>query len=469
MGPGKLSVAVVAILLSLGTHHIAGQNCDVFEYSPFGQENKQGACSGLGVCLDGVNCECDPGFTGLSDIINTDGIDCHVNINLLKGFWALNLLLATGTFVYSAPRIVERCRIHMQLKKTRREAGRKLTWRNNRALAANLVGSVGCTVSMTLFAILQLARDDERIGVTFGATLFFAMSRTCFYGAVWLYQPALLRSSLTGKRNVRWIVEFNEKASLVSCGFAALISFAPFLCFFEEDGTGPVHVAAYYILMIGTLVQLVFFGAQALYVKQNVRKVLLESYSVAPSATTLELIAAISAIQMETFRQCVAQFCIYAGFTFSGRLLNSHVYFLPFGWLAYVVIAKKLTFTHIRITGSSSSSKRGGTTVGSVANSSSKYNNAESSVLMSSSYGSSVVVESKPKAFKEGQFKEKKLVDKSSKTKAKPSNEESQYKEKISRVETNSSSGSVSSTKEKRYQKQRYKPTRSPSVDSLDV
>mmetsp|Transcript_9033 Transcript_9033/g.15892 ORF Transcript_9033/g.15892 Transcript_9033/m.15892 type:complete len:443 (-) Transcript_9033:243-1571(-) len=372
-------IAATGLLVGLGAQHVMAQDCDVFEYSPFNQVNRQGACSGLGVCLDGVNCQCNPGFTGLSDIINTDGIDCQVNINLLKGFWVLNLLIALGLFTVSVPRILGRYKNHQQLKRLRQESGRKLTWRNNRALAANLVGSVGCTVFMTLFALLQIAKEDERIGVTFGATFLFAITRTCFYAAVWLYQPALLRSTLTGKRSTRRIVEYNDKVAFVNCAFAAVISYAPFFCFLEDDGTGPIHVAAYYVLIVGTMLQLIFFGFEALYVDMKVKKVLLESYRVSPSQSILDLSKAISETQTETFRQCVAQFCIYAAFAFSGRLLNAHVYFLPFGWLAYVILGKRLSFTHIRITGSSESSKRSGTTVDSYANGSSFKQNMESS------------------------------------------------------------------------------------------
>lgn len=73
-------------LLSLSASFIGGEasGCATFDYTIYGEIDKKFECSGHGTCTPNNTCVCDDGWTGLSDIINTEGVDCQISIPAVK-------------------------------------------------------------------------------------------------------------------------------------------------------------------------------------------------------------------------------------------------------------------------------------------------------------------------------------------------------------------------------------------------
>ncbi|GBG34016.1 Hypothetical Protein FCC1311_102392 [Hondaea fermentalgiana] len=66
-------------------------------------------CSGRGSCVN-QSCVCDAGWTGASDIFDTEGLDCQIHTLSLQLLWAAAALAALALWASSVPRVISRVR-----------------------------------------------------------------------------------------------------------------------------------------------------------------------------------------------------------------------------------------------------------------------------------------------------------------------------------------------------------------------
>lgn len=138
-----------------------------------------GACSGHGSCVN-ETCVCTSGWTGRSDLIDTEGLACQVNENVLRGMWGVAAVVAIICFGLSYSKIKQRATDYFATKRRKEAMGKRYTLRNNRGVMASLFHTTLVYPSVLLYALLKEANADERLGLTFGTTLcFFVMKTGC--------------------------------------------------------------------------------------------------------------------------------------------------------------------------------------------------------------------------------------------------------------------------------------------------
>jgi hypothetical protein len=351
------SVAALATALATLERLAAGASvCSTHSFAPsvFGglRENWGGECSGTGQC-DVSNaprvCTCAAGWNGYVDFFDLDGLDCPSNAAALRALWAVNTVIALVMMAKSAPKVMLRWRLHRELVQSKAHEGKKHTIWQNRGLLACLSSLFLCSPSVVVYGLIMQGAPDSRLGRDLGVTLVYAWAKLSFYLSVWLFQPALLHSVLTGKRATASLVKANDVGSLVLCICAGSIGLVPLICYGLSDGRDTTALVCYLITVGGTWIVIALLLCQAIYVKSAIVKVLDQSLSLTKSARTQAIKEALVSVQRENIFQCVYQLIVYSLFLALPWFYSKHAYFFPISAIAYVVLGKKVAFTTIDV------------------------------------------------------------------------------------------------------------------------
>ena len=215
--------------------------------------------------------------TGLSDWVNTDGVDCQINDIAVRGLWGFLILFCIYQQAISASRIYQRYQDFRAYQSAQRERGRRARFRDNRGLIAALTHSFLTFPGIVIYGIIRIAKPDERVGVTATATVFFFVTKTAFYFSGWAFQPALLASILQGqkygRKRIDKLVRLNNRINLGLMFASCLTGAYAFLPLFSGDAKvddiGKIAIMLYYLTMTLTLM---FWGFTFKYVEKQVRK-----------------------------------------------------------------------------------------------------------------------------------------------------------------------------------------------------
>jgi hypothetical protein len=160
--------------------------------------NPLGNCSGAGVCAAG-ECECMPGYTGLSDVVNMQGLDCQIFEPAIVALWGVNLLVTSVVLVISAPQLKARWRQHQANVATQHAgSGRQVSILQNKGLISMAVWVLWVAPSLIALALVRLADSSQRIGITWAITLLFVWLRIGFYTVAYTFQTGLSKSRWRG-------------------------------------------------------------------------------------------------------------------------------------------------------------------------------------------------------------------------------------------------------------------------------
>ncbi len=351
--------AVFATAIQLAS---ASENCTVIDLYPAGlgvlRENIKGPCSQRGQCVNEV-CVCNEGWNGRGDFLDTTGQDCQTGELPVSILWGINLFFQIFFLAKGAPLFWARWKQYQETKATKLAQGRKYSLWNNRGLIACLGFVFVCAPSMIAMAILRIVDTNERIGLTWGATILFALQKLGFYFAVWAFQPALLSTILKGKASTAYLVKINDIGSAILCTFAAAVGMLPLITLFASDGKDTIAMVVYYLVIGGTWLQLTLLFLQARYVKRKVSKALDASYETAPSQRIKDIKAGLVGIQRQNIIQTVVQGTFFMVLTLFPFMYNRHDYWLPASTIGYALVGFKLAKTTVRDT---NASKTGGST-----------------------------------------------------------------------------------------------------------
>lgn len=329
----------------------ASQNCTRIDlmFNPLDVPVRplRGACSGNGQCVL-EECVCEDGYTGRSDFIDTTDQDCQINEDVIQGLWITSLTFTLYCMGRSVQKIYWRWQQHLEAKASASKRGVSYSIRANRGLVATLMHTLVVFPSLVCLAVIKLSVPEERIGLTFGATLFYFTAKVGFYSVVAIYQPAVLQALMLGSGasyETKKLLRQNVAATKVFCALGGVIGALPFITLAASDGRDDLAVAVYYMVMGGTTVQLICLGSLALFLKRRIVAVLDKSIAMSQSEHTLSVKAALVKVENESVLQTSVQTSIFLLFTFYVSFSNCHDYFLPVSWFAYALIGKHVAFT----------------------------------------------------------------------------------------------------------------------------
>ena len=341
-----------ALGLALLATRVSADECsdDVpFAWSSAVARNPLGSCSGRGNCSASGECVCEAGWTGLSDVVNTSGLDCQIHDLTVRLLWAASLLACLVLTALGMPKFRQRYADHMRNVKDKAAINIQLRLVDNRGLLAELAYLLVTVPGLVAMAVTRIAFPEQRIGVTYAMTLLFVVTRSGFYCMVWLYQPALLATLLRGKRgrNMRWLVALADKSIMLYSGFSVLVSAMPLVlvALGGDLGAGPTALAVWYVFTGGIALSLVCNVAVAWYIKQKVMRQLDQSYSVQASPRILELRGTLVRAENTVIFHASVNLVIYVAFCFWPFLYNRFDYWLPVSLLSYSLVGYALANT----------------------------------------------------------------------------------------------------------------------------
>jgi len=323
-------------------------------------ENPFGSCSGNGFC-NNSKCICDKGWTGLSDFVNTEGLDCQIYDPAVRGLWAFDILLASIVLVKSASRVKARWENFLAGRRMARERGRHYTILENKPLIASIFYWFVLFPCLILFAIVRITKSDERVGVTFGVTFFFLMCKFGFYMAGFYFYTSLFEAVLKGAiiRQSGLRTDSLIKANYMFAALGAVISISagilPFISLGLNDFKSSQAIWVSYLIFL--FLSLVWYTAQGVYIRLKVKEVFGLSYKLSKNQTLKEIQNKLEDMQKALIIQASVQMIFFLCFFMVPFLWNKHDYFLPMSWITYVVLGKKLAFTVVDAKGSSELSK----------------------------------------------------------------------------------------------------------------
>jgi len=346
------------------TQRTAYSTCEVnFEIG--GYENIRGECSGKdhGTCnLATELCECEEGFTGRSDWLNTEGLDCQLNVRIYKAFWGLNGAFAILYQFKTFPKMKLRYLEFKEKQKAIQASGKTMNIRQNRGLVAIMFYEFWVFPSLVLCAIVKITMDDERVGITPLITVLFAVVKVGFYfGVAYMFQPSLIRTllqsgSLKRNKKIQRLILVSDTFARINLMFSVTFSFVPFITLFRGGKLDRTAEIAWVIYFGGSIVSLLFYFTQSVYLKYKIVKVLdsIQQNNSQVRETKKKLVKIQTTVMFQTLFQSV----LYSLFLFWPYLWNKHDYFLPLSWLAFILISKELAESHVSSGASSSKGAR---------------------------------------------------------------------------------------------------------------
>lgn len=348
------------LLTFLAAQRTASSTCD-FDFEIGGYNNFRGTCSGHGECINNT-CVCEDGFTGLSDWLNTENLDCQINIKIYKAFWGLNAAFAVLFQFKTFPKMKLRYDEFREKQKAIQASGKSISIRQNRGLVAILFYEFWVFPALLICAAVKIAKDDERVGITPLITVLFAMVKIGFYfGVAYMFQPSLIRTllqsgSLKRNKKIQRLILLSDAFARLNLFFSVTFSFVPFITLFNSEELDRPAEIAWIIYFGGSIVSLLFYFAQAVYLKSKIVKVLdsIQQNNSQVAETKKKLVK----IQKTVMFQSLFQSCLYSLFLFWPYLWNKHDYFLPLSWLAFILISKELAESHVSSGNSSSKGRR---------------------------------------------------------------------------------------------------------------
>uniref|UniRef100_A0A7S3V0N9 EGF-like domain-containing protein n=1 Tax=Aplanochytrium stocchinoi TaxID=215587 RepID=A0A7S3V0N9_9STRA len=352
-----------SVLLLSCVVNLAAASCDTFDYTFYGELDLiHGNCSGRGDCV-AAKCVCDDGWTGLSDLINTDGTDCQINIAAVKALWGVNVFYATFALYKSLPYVKARWDSFQLKRQQKRAIGKTHSIWDARILVACLAHLFICVPSNIALAVLRWTKEDERVGITFASSLFFATGKIGFYTAVYFYSPTLVEMTLKdggdalNRSKLKSLVNKVRAVNLALMFTSFLVGFLPFITYAdggELNGTAEIVYLTYFV---GMVVTIIFNASQSLVSKLKIERLLDRSYAVSKDERLRIMKAKIATMQNSAISNGYVQTLIYMLFIVVPFLYNKHDYFLPISWITYLILGKKMYMATVKDDPSKSASK----------------------------------------------------------------------------------------------------------------
>ncbi|GBG27973.1 Hypothetical Protein FCC1311_041962 [Hondaea fermentalgiana] len=343
---------------------------------------------GNGVCGPAGVCVCESGWTGRSDLLNTEGITCDINNNVIKGLWAANVLLGLFKIIGTRHLLYAKHAQHLQLVEQSNARGKRYTLYDNKGFCAIVVGLLVSFPGTLGVAIIRMVSNYERVGLTWPVTIFFALSKTGFYTAAYLFQPQLLATILRGSKLHRVqdrLVRLAKAWGISNAIVSITLSYVPFITVaLSSDGRDRVAQIVYFVYMAGAWFTMFMLGVQAFVINRRFEALIKDGEARKTSSRSKEsdtsgpvqgranlntqnstrwadIKTRVYRMQREAYMQSLVQGSFYVLFVGMPYLFNKHDYFTPISWMAMHILYERMLKTSIssRANGASTSQLSG--------------------------------------------------------------------------------------------------------------
>lgn len=298
-----------------------------------------GACSGHGQCINNT-CVCNSGWTGKSDFINADGIDCQINTKVVRGLWIAAFIWVNCIYIFTFPKVRLRWKQHRELVARKKARGKTYyAWENSSLVSMFVYFSI-CALGFELYSLLKIFDfdDKERVGLTPIATTLFFLTVVGFYAAFFFFQPPLMSVLLRGGKNYRFLIKANYWIALSGLVMQLIDAALPFFLLKEKGEINQKSKSLFISFFAINVLALLGYTVQAGVTMRRSTKILAISYQLHGRSWILDIKKKIGNVQKQTLIECALQGLIYIIFIAWTFMWTKHDYFLPVSWAFATVL-----------------------------------------------------------------------------------------------------------------------------------
>ena len=280
-----------------------------------------------------IVCECDEGWTGLSDFMDGRGASCHVNEEAIRYLWVANIALWFIVIAISMPKIIHLLGKHYVNEEKMRAKGKSFRIWNNQGLFSVVVGLFICVPGMVMVGVLRIAFPNSRIALDYVITLFWFIGRLGMGASTSLHQPSLMKQMLRAQSIADTVVRNYDRYGKIIAVSQTIACFwaLPVLVTRGEDVVLTRVCFALFCAQVGFGFLLLFM--QSMAIQSVLHKILTEGAKTSGQPNLLTIRDKLCEGQNMIKKQTFVQTLIYVVYAMAPPLWLSYDYMLPLSWL----------------------------------------------------------------------------------------------------------------------------------------
>ncbi|GBG24386.1 Hypothetical Protein FCC1311_006042 [Hondaea fermentalgiana] len=303
-------------------------------------------CSGHGSCTSDGACECDSGWTGRSDFVNTQYLDCQIHSVSVFALWGALMFLAVWGQISMWDQIMDKWETFKKNRETRLRAGMRTRLVDNPGLMAVMTFTyIGCPGILAM-GMIKFFVPSARIGVSIAPTLLFALVRAAFSTMIFFYQPALLATFLRNSRRrqseILFLVKLTRWMARANLAGSLFCSFLPIITLLDGGYPNRLAIAVFRLYLWTNFLTVLLHMSQAFAVYQKARDMFADSQQLHESDILRETRRKMINGEIKGIVHGGVQATLLIVFAVVPFFCNKFDYFNPIGWMTYVLIAREI-------------------------------------------------------------------------------------------------------------------------------
>jgi hypothetical protein len=311
-----------------------------------------------------IHCICDDGWTGKSDFVNSDGVQCQIHEWGIKTIWIILIIIVFTVYVRGLPHILDIT--HRFLDQRARRAQTKKPSLLFDILQNKTMMAIAFFYGMAFPSMLFMGfwrifdSDNGRLGISVPYSIAWFFIRMGIYGGTACHQPNMMKFLLKATNRADDVI---KTATIMSTGLLIILTIAGItiipVLITQGNDVYTSRICFTILCFVVGLIQLLI-AVHAKYVMDTLDGVLTQSYSITHQPKVLDVQSRMRIAQKSVIKASAVQIFIYWGILVCPPLWICFDYILPISFMFPTVMGWRVLQTLSNII-KQRSTGRGGT------------------------------------------------------------------------------------------------------------
>ena len=288
-------------------------------------------------------CDCENGWSGVSDFVLATGVQCHISRDAILGLWGANLFCTFLMLLYSAPRIRAIVRRFLQRKAELAQRNKPLYLSDNKGLLSVVVGFSLTYPFLIAVGLMRIFVPSAKIGIDPFITVCWFMTRVGFCAASAIHQPYLIAEMLKARNLPPSLIKRNVFYTRILFELLAVSTFICMLPVLITQGQNILLARTFFALWcLGQAALFLSFALNTRHLALTVFNVLSTSTNTTQNQNVIMLRDKLAKMQKSQYLNTGIQTVIFTSFLCAPPLWILHDYLLPLSWFGLITLGKEL-------------------------------------------------------------------------------------------------------------------------------